>query len=208
MSSMDDPGRRFLYSAPPSTADHPRPNATGKEPVLPETLTTPTPEAGNGAISHTSAGGASGTGNNGLGNDNTVRRGMGRWNTALGNVADAGVALQQLKHALDDAVYLDEDAYNGVASLSHYTRTIQAQQRRILELEHELEVALGSVERAESTARESERRRREAETRASSIEAELENNAVVFKMHYNELLAKSEEVQKLKAIIEGLSGQR
>lgn len=32
--------------------------------------------------------------------------------------------------------------------------------------------------------------------------------AVVFKMHYNELLAKTEEVQKLKAIIEGLSNQR
>jgi hypothetical protein len=30
-------------------------------------------------------------------------------------------------------------------------------------------------------------------------------HAVVFKMHYNELLARNEEVEKLKAIIEGLS---
>ena len=30
--------------------------------------------------------------------------------------------------------------------------------------------------------------------------------AVVFKMHYNELLARNDEVEKLKAVIEGLSG--
>mmetsp|Transcript_32731 Transcript_32731/g.92843 ORF Transcript_32731/g.92843 Transcript_32731/m.92843 type:complete len:230 (-) Transcript_32731:202-891(-) len=131
---------------------------------------------------------------------------LGRWEAALGNLADAGVALQQMKHAVDDAVYLDEDAYDGVASLSQYAKTIKAQQRRIVELEHELDIALGAAEKAEACAREEARQRREAEARTESIETELENNAVVFKMHYNELLARNDEVEKLKAVIEGLSG--
>eukprot|EP00873_Tetraselmis_striata_P023271 jgi/Tetstr1/443535/TSEL_031539.t1 len=196
---MEDPGRQYLYSAPKDGSDA-RQRASGKAPAAAEG------SSGSRGLpprspAHPPAAGSRDEG----GSD---RASLGRWDAALGNVADAGVALQQLKHALDDAIYLDEDAYNGVASLTHYTRTIQAQQRRILELEHELEAALGAVERSDSRARESERQRQEAEMRASSIEAELENNAVVFKMHYNELLAKTEEVQKLKAIIEGLSNQR
>ncbi len=33
-------------------------------------------------------------------------------------------------------------------------------------------------------------------------------SAVVFKMHYSELIAKEEDVSRLKAIIQGLSGNK
>ena len=37
------------------------------------------------------------------------------------------------------------------------------------------------------------------------VTQELENNSAVFKLHYSELIAKDEEIKRLKAVIEGLS---
>lgn len=48
-----------------------------------------------------------------------------RWTGAIGNIEDARVALDTLAHAIDDAVYLDEDAYNQVAPVMQYQKTIQ-----------------------------------------------------------------------------------
>ena len=36
-------------------------------------------------------------------------------------------------------------------------------------------------------------------------DAELENNSKVFKLHYDELLARDEEIRRLKAVVEGLA---
>ena len=49
-----------------------------------------------------------------------------RWGGAVGNIEDARVALDTLARAIEDAVYLDEDAYNQVAPIMQYQRTIQA----------------------------------------------------------------------------------
>ena len=48
-----------------------------------------------------------------------------RWGTAVGNIEDARVALDTLARAIEDAVYLDEDAYNQVAPVMQYQRAIQ-----------------------------------------------------------------------------------
>jgi len=48
-----------------------------------------------------------------------------RWGTAVGNIEDARVALDTLARAIEDAVYLDEDAYNQVAPVMQFQRTIQ-----------------------------------------------------------------------------------
>lgn len=48
-----------------------------------------------------------------------------RWTGAVGNIEDARVALDTLARAIDDAVYLDEDAYNQVAPVMQYQKTIQ-----------------------------------------------------------------------------------
>ena len=41
-----------------------------------------------------------------------------------------------------------------------------------------------------------ERRYREAQDQIKDVKAELENNSVVFKMHYQEIITRNEEVRK------------
>lgn len=43
----------------------------------------------------------------------------------MGNLEDARVALDTLSQAIEDAVYLDEDAYNQLIPTMQYTRLIQ-----------------------------------------------------------------------------------
>ena len=50
---------------------------------------------------------------------------LSRWGGAVGNIEDARVALDTLARAIEDAVYLDEDAYNQVAPVMQYQRAIQ-----------------------------------------------------------------------------------
>lgn len=124
-----------------------------------------------------------------------------RWGTAVGNIEDARVALDTLARAIEDAVYLDEDAYNQVAPVMQFQRTIQVQQQRITELNVELQETNNKLH-------DSRALKGNADQRITEMTQELENNAVVFKMHYSELIAKEEEIARLKAIIQGLSGNK
>ena len=57
---------------------------------------------------------------------------MSRWGEAVGNIEDARVALDTLARAIEDAVYLDEDAYNQVAPVMQYQRTMQVLHHSLL----------------------------------------------------------------------------
>lgn len=74
----------------------------------------------------------------------------------------------------------------------------QGQQRRIAELEQQLTAVVARLE-------ESEQARRAADERARQLSAELEGNASVFALHYEELLRRDREVQDLQAVISALS---
>lgn len=50
---------------------------------------------------------------------------VSRWGEAVGNIENARVALHTLARAIEDAVYLDEDAYTQVAPVMQYQRTMQ-----------------------------------------------------------------------------------
>lgn len=75
---------------------------------------------------------------------------------------------------------------------------MQGQQRKIQELEQQLRVVVARLE-------DSERSRRASEEKALHLAAELENNASVFKLHYEELLRRDQEVHDLQAVISALS---
>ena len=79
-----------------------------------------------------------------------------------------------------------------------YSIDLQEQQRHILDLEHQLQSALHSAAQQRANGQASRKR-------ATELQEELENNAAVFKLHYDELLAKDAEIAKLKAVIQGLS---
>ena len=49
-----------------------------------------------------------------------------RWGTAVGNLEDAKVTLATLAHAIEDAVYLDEDAFTQMQPVAQFQRTTQA----------------------------------------------------------------------------------
>ena len=51
-----------------------------------------------------------------------------RWEAALGNVEDARVAFDVIARAVDDAVYLDEDAYKQVLPTMQFTVRIQVRE--------------------------------------------------------------------------------
>ena len=48
-----------------------------------------------------------------------------RWDAAVGNMEDARVAFDALAKAVDDGLYLDEDAFNAVQPIHQYTTRIQ-----------------------------------------------------------------------------------
>lgn len=52
---------------------------------------------------------------------------LDRWHSAVGHIEDAKVALDVIARAIEDAVYLDEDAYNQMLPIQHFTRTIEVQ---------------------------------------------------------------------------------
>lgn len=133
--------------------------------------------------------------------DTTAPGESSRWGSAVGNIEDARVALDTLARAIEDAVYLDEDAYNQVAPVMQYQRAIQVQQQKVAELTLELQETNNKLE-------ESRALKEAADQRIFEMTQELENNAVVFKMHYAELLAKEDELARLKAIVEGLSTEK
>lgn len=48
-----------------------------------------------------------------------------RWEAAVGNLEDARVAFDVIARAVDDAVFLDEDAYKQIMPTMQYTVKIQ-----------------------------------------------------------------------------------
>ena len=48
-----------------------------------------------------------------------------RWESAVGNVEDARVAFDVIARAVEDAVYLDEDAYKQVVPTMQFTVKMQ-----------------------------------------------------------------------------------
>jgi hypothetical protein len=48
-----------------------------------------------------------------------------RWDSALGNIEDAKVAFDILRRSIEDAVYLDEEAYKQVTPTMQFTKVIQ-----------------------------------------------------------------------------------
>lgn len=133
--------------------------------------------------------------------------GSGRdWGSAVGNVETAKLALETLRGLIADAVFLDEDAYTNASTLQHYHQRLQMQHRRILQLEAEVEALRVDAGRQQEALIKQRAQTRAAEAQIGELQQELENNAVVFDMHYNELLMKNEEIERLKTVIEGLGG--
>eukprot|EP00775_Hariotina_reticulata_P007625 gene7625-7827_t len=152
-------------------------------------------------------------------------QGPGRdWAGAMGNMETAKLAMETLRGLMVDAVFLDEDAYTNAATLQLYQQRLQvvtkllsstplrvfaaclslAQQRRILQLEGEVEALRVEAGRQQESLTQQRAQTRAAEARIQELQQELDNNAVVFDMHYQELLLKNEEIQRLKTVIEGM----
>ena len=47
------------------------------------------------------------------------------WGRAAGNIEDAKIAVEALKALVNDAVYLDDDAYSGALNASAYQSKLQ-----------------------------------------------------------------------------------
>lgn len=114
---------------------------------------------------------------------------MDKWVVAVGNLEDARVVLDTLAQAIEDAVYLDEDAYNQLLPTMQYTRVVQvwlhwhrsthhacaqAQQRRLAELEAE-------NARLRDELHEAQGSRAQMEASVAELRQELENNAGVLR---------------------------
>ena len=54
-----------------------------------------------------------------------------RCGTAIGNLEDAKVSLATLAHAIEDAVYLDEDAFTQMQPVAQFQRTTQARSQPV-----------------------------------------------------------------------------
>lgn len=48
-----------------------------------------------------------------------------RWQEAAGNLEDARLGFEMLARLVDDAIYLDEEAFNQMTPVMRFTETIQ-----------------------------------------------------------------------------------
>ncbi|GFR41223.1 hypothetical protein Agub_g1896 [Astrephomene gubernaculifera] len=129
------------------------------------------------------------------------------WSETLpSTLDDARVAAEALRNLLQDAVFLDEDCYSSAVDHSQYQDKLHAQQKHVHDLENEIAALRVELERKDELLAAAASRQREAQTQIGELQQELENNAVVFRVHYQELLTRNEEIERLKAVIEGLQG--
>jgi hypothetical protein len=71
-------------------------------------------------------------------------------------------------------------------------------------MQHETEVLRAEVAAKDTALVEAVGAAQAAQRQVADLQGELEGNAAVFKMHYEEMLLKNEEIARLTAIIEGL----
>ena len=50
---------------------------------------------------------------------------VARWETSVGNIEEARVTFDVIARAIDDAVYLDEEAYREIAPTMQFTKVIR-----------------------------------------------------------------------------------
>mmetsp|Transcript_22681 Transcript_22681/g.43357 ORF Transcript_22681/g.43357 Transcript_22681/m.43357 type:complete len:233 (-) Transcript_22681:200-898(-) len=138
---------------------------------------------------------------------------LARWGTALGNMHDLGMAVNSISKALGEAVYLDDQAYDMQNQLKKYKDALRKRESRNAALVAEVELTGRELAQSRDQNQQLQRDLKEAESLNATLRQEQENNAVVFRMHFNELLAKQEEIKKkdeelarLKGIIEVLQG--
>ncbi|GIL72844.1 hypothetical protein Vretimale_4526 [Volvox reticuliferus] len=124
--------------------------------------------------------------------------------TLPATLADARDAASALRDLVQDAVYLDEESYSNAVDHTHYQDKLHAQQKCLNGLENEAAALRAELERKDELLAAAAARQREAQMQIVELQQELENNAVVFRMHYQELLTRNEEIERLKAVIEGL----
>ena len=100
---------------------------------------------------------------------------------------------------------------------------MQTGQRRIRQLSEQLLAAQAQLAKKDEQIKEERELRRQVENKVQDLNTQLENNAgqalgrfltprvnllvllVVFEMHFSELLRRNEEIERLTAVIEGLS---
>jgi len=126
---------------------------------------------------------------------------------------DLGMAVNSISKALGEAVYLDDQAYDMQNQLKKYKDALRKRESRNAALVAEVELTGRELAQSRDQNQQLQRDLKEAESLNATLRQEQENNAVVFRMHFNELLAKQEEIKKkdeelarLKGIIEVLQG--
>lgn len=140
---------------------------------------------------------------------------LDRWGSALSNMQDLDNVVESLSAVLSDAVYLEPDVYDTQREIQKYKEIIKVKDNKIATVEAELELAQTELAISRGKQRSLEEALQSSEAAAATLRHEQDNNAVVFNMHFTELLLKeeeirkqSEELQKLKGIIEVLESGR
>ncbi|KAK3274005.1 hypothetical protein CYMTET_17789 [Cymbomonas tetramitiformis] len=223
--ATDDVGRSYLYSEAPGSAE-------GKRRPRSETPSDDTPSASPGVenspglIRRTgiktppsvrapnSSGSPAPALPRKLGSKLTPET-LDRWGSALSNMQDLDSVVESLSAVLSDAVYLEPDVYDTQRELQKYKEIIKVKDNKIATVEAELELAQTELAISRGKQRSLEEELHSSEAAAATLRHEQDNNAVVFNMHFNELLLKeeeirkqSEELEKLKGIIEVLESGR
>lgn len=72
-------------------------------------------------------------------------------------------------------------------------------------MNEQLLAAQAQLSRKDEQIRQEKELRHNVEIKVEELTQQLENNSVVFEMHYGELIRSNEEIERLKAVIEGLS---
>lgn len=145
------------------------------------------------------------------------------WPSALGNAADAAVAADALRALLADAVFLDEEAFSSadgggggggggggdggnLSAAQRYHSRLAAARERERALELSLRALRDEVARAGEALEAAREEARAQRARADDLASQLEASQRVFALHYEEIALRTAECERLKGVVEALSG--
>lgn len=129
------------------------------------------------------------------------------WGAAIGNLEDTKLALDALAGLIYDAVFLDDEAYTSACAATNYQQRLLAQLKKSRQLQHELAALQAELQNKDAALATEKEKCKDAQRANADLQQQLDNNAVVFQMHYQELLTRNEEIGRLKAVIEGLQAE-
>lgn len=128
-------------------------------------------------------------------------RSMVDFEKAAGNLSDAQLIHAQIKSLVHSAVFLDDQSFQEAKTEAVWEAKLQALERRISEHDAEKAALQDEVVHKDEEILRLTAAIKEREEIVKSLQEDLDNTTRVFRLHQEELILRSQEIEQLKNLL-------